>query len=421
MLKSKLIPIAGMLCLGAIGAQAADPVETRAHYSTNPGGAVGRAATITIDGEFNDWTDDMIIATCGANDMATAFKGSHENCVLDLYCVYAAWDDTNLYIAWQMCNTGDVWARPGDGPLTDAGRIGDVPLIVALSVDPSSTCMNGHVKDGRFIWMEQTSGITYQSHVDHLLFMSGKPGNGDPAMFVSVDNEGNSSYESGKGFKSFRDLGISYKMKEGFAPSHLWRQNKTAEWSSPTDLVSDPSVVNSIYDADNYDNLREGTPSGLKKHDYKFDSFYEINIPLSALGITRRELESTGIGCRVIATRGESALDCCPWDPAMMDNALGEYGKDNSTTHEKDDVDTITYATASVGHLRDGQQGAIGNVSDTPAAITADGLSVSAVDGLTVYSVDGRLIGRGATVSVPAPGFYIAVDASNRAQRLMLR
>ena len=61
--------------LGAVMAAHADgdSVETRAYYSTNPGNAVGKAATITIDGEFTDWSDDMIVATCGANDMATAF------------------------------------------------------------------------------------------------------------------------------------------------------------------------------------------------------------------------------------------------------------------------------------------------------------------------------------------------------------
>lgn len=46
----------------------AAPVETRAYYSTNADGAVGKSATITIDGEFSDWSEDMIIATCGAND-----------------------------------------------------------------------------------------------------------------------------------------------------------------------------------------------------------------------------------------------------------------------------------------------------------------------------------------------------------------
>ena len=92
----------------------AAPVETRAYYSTNADGAVGKSATITIDGEFSDWSEDMTIATCGANDMATAFKGSHENCVLDAYALYAAWDDANLYIAGQ-CATP---ATPGRAKAT---------------------------------------------------------------------------------------------------------------------------------------------------------------------------------------------------------------------------------------------------------------------------------------------------------------
>lgn len=348
------------LCICAIAAASAataaaagDPVETRAYFSTNPGEAVGRAASITIDGDYSDWSDDMIIATCGANDMATAFKGSHENCVLDLYAVYAAWDDKNLYIAWQMCNTGDTWARPGDGPLTDAGRIGNVPLIVALSVDPSSTPMSGMLKDGRFIWGDNAAnGVKFTSHVDHLFFMSGKAGEGDPAMFTAVDAKGNTDYAGG--CSTFRTNGITYKMAEGFAPSHLWRQRTTAEWATPTELISDPSVLNNIYDAECYDNLKAGIPEGLKAHDYKFDSFYEMQIPMSLLGINREWLEANGIGCRVIATRGESAIDCCPFDPSMVDNTFGEYGKDNSTTHEKDDIDDITYATASIGKMRTG-------------------------------------------------------------------
>ena len=63
-------------------------VESRAHYSTNPGDAVGHAGSIVIDGDFSDWSESMIIATCGANDMATAFHGSHENCVVDMYALY---------------------------------------------------------------------------------------------------------------------------------------------------------------------------------------------------------------------------------------------------------------------------------------------------------------------------------------------
>lgn len=241
--------------LGAVMAAHADgdPVETRAYYSTNPGNAVGKAATITIDGEFTDWSDDMIVATCGANDMATAFCGSHENCVLDCYALYAAWDDDNLYFAWQMVNTGDVWARPGDGPLTDGGRIGDVPFILSLSVDRTNPGMTGHLTDGRFIWGDNaTNGVEFTSHTDFLFFMSGKVGQGAPAMFTG-NAQGLTDY--GANCKLFSTLGVSYAMKEGFAPSHLWRQRTTAEWYNPGELASDPSVVDNIYDPECYDNL----------------------------------------------------------------------------------------------------------------------------------------------------------------------
>lgn len=100
---------------------------------------------------------------------------------------------------------------------------------------------------------------------------------------------------------------------------------------------------------------------GLKTHDTAYDSFYEIKIPFSALGITRQWLEANGIGCRMIATRGESAIDCIPFDPSMVDNTFGEYGKDNSTTHEKDDLDVITYAMADIAKVRD-----LGSVDPLP-------------------------------------------------------
>ena len=349
------------LCMCALAAASASGlaaqeqrlIETRAFYSTNAGEAVGKPASIAIDGEFNDWTDDMIVTTGGANDQCNAFHGSHENCVLDLYAVYAAWDDANLYIAWQMCNTGDTWARPGDGPLTDGGRVGDVPLIVALSVDPASTALTGKLTDGRFIWGEASSGVTFTSHVDHLFFMSGKPGLGDPAMFTAVDAAGNTDY--GKGCRTFRTSGVKYAMKEGFAPSHLWRQKTAADWADATTLISDPSIVNNIYDAENYDNLFGDTPNpDLKPHDTSFDSFYEMSIPLSELGIDRAWLEANGIGVRVVASRGESGIDCLPFDPSMVDNVFEIYGKDDSTSHEKDDIDNITYELASVGKMRTG-------------------------------------------------------------------
>lgn len=326
-------------------------VETRAYYSTNADNAVGKSATITIDGEFNDWDESMIISTGGANDMATAFKGGHENCVLDMYTLYAAWDDNNLYIAWQMVNTTDIWAREGDGPLSDGGRVLDVPLAVALSVDPNSVSLSGKVTDGNGIW-GLGQRLQFTSHVDHLLLMSGKVGLGEPALFKAVDANGNTNYSTG--CHLFKSNGISYKMKEGFLPTHLWRQKTNA---------NDTEVV---YDIENYENLLDATSYSGKAHKTSYDSFYEIKIPFSVLGINREWLETYGIGCRVIATRGESGIDCLPHDPTVLDNVFDDYGSDSSTTHEKDDIDTFTYDLASIGHIRDINNTPTPDVPTTP-------------------------------------------------------
>ena len=121
---------------------------TSGKYATNPDGKVGKKATITIDGSFSDWSDDMLIAQGAAWDIANNWKGGHENCVLDSYALYAAWDDDNLYIGWQMVNTTDTWANPGDGPLSDGGRVLDVPLVIALDVG-NKNAMTGKVTDGK--------------------------------------------------------------------------------------------------------------------------------------------------------------------------------------------------------------------------------------------------------------------------------
>ena len=131
---------------------AAGTVETRGVYATNPNNQFGKPATITIDGSPADWTTDMLIAQGSANDVCNSFKGMHENCVLDCYALYAAWDDANLYLAWQMVNTFDTWwEQDGNGPISDDGYVGNVPLAVAISVDPAKT-MTGRMTSGGMLW-----------------------------------------------------------------------------------------------------------------------------------------------------------------------------------------------------------------------------------------------------------------------------
>jgi hypothetical protein len=309
------------------------PAET-GKYATNPSG-VGKKASITIDGDFSDWSDDMLIAQGAAWDVANHWKGGHENCVLDTYSLYGAWDSENLYIAWQMVNTTDTWAREGDGPLSDGGRVLDVPLILALSIDENSTSMSNKNSSGGSIW-GQKMGLTFSTHVDRLLYMSGKPGLGEPSMFKAVDSEGNTNYTDG--CLGFSKNGIEYKMAEGCLPSSIIGLNGSDD---PQDIYDDA--------ADWVDYKTFAGSSGT--HNTKYDSFYEIKIPFSTLGIDESYMTTHGIGAMLIATRGESALDCIPHDPSMIDNALDSYSADASTSHEKDDVDNITVPFARVGKL----------------------------------------------------------------------
>ncbi len=306
------------------------------YYWTNKDGAVGTKSKIVIDGDASDWSEDMKIAQGAAWDVANHWKGGHENCVLDTYALYASWDNENLYVGWQMVNTTDTWARSGDGPLSDGGRVLDVPLILALSIDENSISMSNKNTDGNPIW-GQKMGLSFDVHVDRLLYMSGKPGLGEPAIFKAVDEKGNTNYK--EGCSMFCVAGISYKMATTNINSSIWGLNSS---ESPSD-VNNP-------DADWVDyKIFEGSQG---THDIKYDSFYEISIPLSVLGITSSYIETNGIGAMLIATRGESALDCIPFDSkAMLDNALEDYSSDSSTSAEKDDEDIITVPFARIGHM----------------------------------------------------------------------
>ena len=310
------------------------PAET-GKYATNPNGKVGKKASITIDGDASDWSDDMLIAQGAAWDVANHWKGGHENCVLDTYSLYGAWDDDNLYIGWQMVNTTDTWARSGDGPLSDGGRVLDVPLILALSIDNNSTKMSNKNTSGNPIW-GQKMGLEFTTHVDRLLYMSGKPGLGKPAMFSAVDEQGNTNYTDG--MVDFKTGGIEYKMATTCITDSIIGLNSSDD---PKDCYNDG--------ADWVDYKTFKGSSGA--HDTKYDSFYEIKIPLDTLGIDSSYLTNNGIGAMLVATRGESALDCIPHDPSMLDNVTGDYSADPSTSAEKDDVDNITVPFAKIGTL----------------------------------------------------------------------
>jgi len=296
-------------------------------YATNPNGSVGKQATITIDGNYNDWSEDMIIAQGLANDSPMKFKGSWENCVMDSYALYAAWDSSNLYLAWQNVNTADV--TNGQGAAITDGGLRDLPMILALDTG-SGKNMTGYTTDGKGIW---GIDMTFKTDVDHILVMH-SDGSGTPGLFTS-DGTGLTDYTTHCG--SFDALGIEFKSASGCFPSKLMGIKNLPEYPDTTGvaMLYDDSVATT--------DLKVG-------HNTELDTFFEIKIPFSAIGMTASEFAERGVGVMQIVSRGESPMDGVPHDKCFLDNTYGDYPSQPSDTHEKDDNDTITVPLARVGN-----------------------------------------------------------------------
>ena len=294
-------------------------------YGTNPNGSIGKEKTITIDGSPSDWSEDMIIAQGMANDSPVKFKGDWENCVIDSYAMYAAWDDNNVYVAWQNVNTADV--TNGQGAAISDGKLGPLPMVLAIDTGKGNA-MTGRLTGGEKLWAKLD--ITYSTRVDHILAFSAD-GTGTPGFFTG-DANGETNYKANCG--SFKTLGIEYKSSYTCLPKQLL---------GIKNIPGTPEGVKMLYD----DSVK--ATDLMSGHDTKLDSFYEMKIPLSALGITKDELLKNGIGIMELSTRGESAMDCLPHDPCMLDNVFGSYAAEPSNTHEKDDNDNITVPLAKIG------------------------------------------------------------------------
>lgn len=317
--------------LGA--AQAATEIEQGPFYSTNPDGQVGRSATVVVDGEFDDWTPEDVVAQGVANDDPRIFRGSHEGPVYDLYSLSAAWDEENLYLMWQFTNVTDLVDPAQTYPVSDNGKpyAGDIPISIALDVDPDAAgdgLVDGTTKG---VWGISTTYAPEQG-VDSLLMFSAKPGVGEPALFT-LNEDGAFDYEE-ENVLAFEDAGIEYAYGDGLASEDVIGvdDNGNAGYE-PEDLL----------DEDLYEDL---VAAG---HDPEQDTVYEMSIPLESLGITAAELESQGIGAMITSTFGESAIGSLPQDPAVLDAATDPYSEDSSTSAEKSDLDELTVPLARIG------------------------------------------------------------------------
>lgn len=302
------------------------------YFATNPDKQVGKRASITVDGSVSDWDSSMLIAQGVANDDPRVYRNSsmHE-IAIDDYALYAAWDDSNLYLMWEMANVQDAVAPGDDFPLTQGDlKIYNLPIFIYLSLDPTIEG-DGSTTTDPTVW---NSGITLDANIDTVIACSTNGSNG-PFVYKAND-DGKIVYND------TRLSSVQLKWGKEMVSTEMWGIDKAyGTWNNrvPGDALDDASAWVDFYQA------------GHKK---SLDMCYEMAIPFSVLGISASELESNGIGIMKVSTFGTSGMNCLPADPSMWDNAAEEYSKDPSSSAEKEDADHITVPLARIGKLLEG-------------------------------------------------------------------
>ena len=335
------------------------------YYWTNKDGAVGIEKTIS---SWDDWTEDMRIAQCAAYDDPRTWRGNHE-IPYDAYALYAAYDNTNLYIMVELTNAADRAKfmyydyAASDNAWWDNR---DTPLGLAINTGKTAIVANGPVLDsGDVIWGSAIGGINFNDAggMNYILYHSSKYGFsehkgtfvsvGTPGFFKLKESTGTFSYDPSycltvnKGSEKGTS-GIDIKYKRNLQVSkNVWCENSPAEEEDPENQNRASSLHQTGEDlmaSATYIDL--GTKSALE-----LDMSYWYTIPLSTLGIDKNYLTTKGISIRQLTTNGGSLMDCIPWDPCMVDIAAEECSDDKSTSAEKRDVDEIKTSQARIGHL----------------------------------------------------------------------
>ncbi len=303
------------------------------YFSTNPEGQVGKKASITIDGSISDWDSSMLIAQGVANDDPRVYRpNSMYEIAMDDYALYAAWDNSNLYLMWEMANVQDAVAPSDTYPISQGNLwINNMPIFMYFSIDPTIEG-DGSTTTDATIW---NSGITLDANIDTVLACSTNGSNG-PFIYKAND-DGKIVYNDN------RQSSIKMMWGNEVISTELWGIDEGyGEWNNrvPGDVLDDSSKWIDFYKD--------------PEHSKGIDMFYEMSIPLDLLGISASELESNGIGLMKVSTFGTSGMNSLPADPSMWDNAHLDYSGQEPNSREKEDADHITVPLARIGKMLEG-------------------------------------------------------------------
>lgn len=308
------------------------------YYWTNKGGAVGTNKTIK---SWSDWSESDKIVQGAANDDPRVFcQWSMHEPQTDAYALYAAYDDTYLYLMVELTNVQDVVAPQDTYPISDNGQFWNrgTPFFMAFETG-KGVGGDGTMADGSYVW---GSKVGYsEKNVDTMIVCHSNPSKGTPGVFYT-DSNGLFSYDDSL-CKTFTGTGVEVtwdggaQKTQGILSEEIWgiKEVGTGQGRTIEGITNEESYVD-------FNTLG---------HDKNQDLKWQMKVPLEALNITKSELETNGIGVMFVLSDGGSGMDCLPWDAAMVDNASKPYSKDESTSAEKEDEDIITTPFARIGAM----------------------------------------------------------------------
>lgn len=308
------------------------------YYWTNKDGAVGTNKTIK---SWSDWSESDKIVQGAANDDPRVFcQWSMHEPQTDAYALYAAYDDTHLYLMVELTNVQDVVAPQDTYPISDNGQFWNrgTPFFMAFETG-KGVGGDGTMADGSYVW---GSKVGYsEKNVDTMIVCHSNPSKGTPGVFYT-DSNGLFSYDDSL-CKTFTGTGVEVtwdggaQKTQGILSEEIWgiKEVGTGQGRTIEGITNEESYVD-------FNTLG---------HDKNQDLKWQMKVPLEALNITKSELETNGIGVMFVLSDGGSGMDCLPWDAAMVDNASKPYSKDESTSAEKEDEDIITTPFARIGKM----------------------------------------------------------------------
>jgi len=284
--------------------------------STNPsfGKSVANGG-ITVDGtNSGEWNTNNLVALDLANDDPRSFGSNwtmHETSA-DYTHMWAAWDDTKLYLAWQCADITDVIDSSNYGSGDPLASNQGILQFISIDTGSGGAVSNMWSKNDKF------TGATlpnYQIGMRSDLWAG--------ASYISKSVNGKFAGDS--------SLGVDYltAAAAGIQIARLGGHNAaTSLWGVP--------------DVDNYLSNTNVALTDYIGHNKGRDTFYEMSIPLSVLGLTRATLEENGIGV-FMNIGSQSSLDTIPNDGATL-NTPGKEVWDSSLEWSDTDLFTSPFA-----------------------------------------------------------------------------